>query len=176
MKKVIIIFLISGLALFSIKKVSSIEIPDDAIRIRVVASSNLESDQEIKLKVKENVQNFLIKKLENSKSKEQVKKIIEDNIENLNNIVNNVLISNNVKMNYNINYGLNYFPKKVYKGIEYKEGYYESLVITLGNGKGKNWWCILFPPLCLIDATETENLTEVEYKLYVKKIIEKFKN
>ena len=55
------------------------------------------------------------------------------------------------------------------KGIEYDEGYYESLLITLGEGKGDNWWCVLFPPLCLIEAEES---TEVEYKSFIKEIIE----
>ena len=65
-----------------------------------------------------------------------------------------------------------YFPKKEYKGVEYNEGNYESLVITLGEGKGDNWWCVLFPPLCLIDAEE--QTSDVEYKFLVKEIIKHF--
>ena len=57
-----------------------------------------------------------------------------------------------------------------FKGIKYKEGNYESLVITLGSGLGKNWWCILFPPLCLLDE-EKEN---INYKFYVQELINKF--
>ena len=72
---------------------------------------------------------------------------------------------------YNINYGLNYFPKKEYKGITYKEGYYESLVVTIGDGKGDNWWCVLFPPFCLI---ENDKKTDVEYRLYIKDMLEKY--
>ena len=56
---------------------------------------------------------------------------------------------------YKINYGYNYFPKKKYKSVTYKEGMYESLVITLGTGEGDNWWCVLFPPLCLVEADES---------------------
>lgn len=72
---------------------------------------------------------------------------------------------------FKINYGSNYFPEKKYKGITYKEGYYESLVITLGEGKGDNWWCVLFPPLCLIEADESRN---VEYKSFVKEMFDKY--
>lgn len=68
-------------------------------------------------------------------------------------------------------FGFNYFPSKKYKGITYKDGYYESLVVTLGEGKGDNWWCVLFPPLCLLEAEES---TDVEYKSYVKELIDKY--
>ena len=72
---------------------------------------------------------------------------------------------------YKINFGLNYFPEREYKGIKYKEGLYESLLITLGEGKGNNWWCVLFPPICLLEAEESD---EVEYKSLIKEIIEKY--
>ena len=60
---------------------------------------------------------------------------------------------------------------KDYVGVKYPEGEYESLVITLGEGKGDNWWCVLFPPLCLVEAEEH---TDVEYKFFVKEIIDKY--
>ena len=53
-------------------------------------------------------------------------------------------------------------------------GYYESLVVTLGSGEGKNWWCVLFPPLCFLDAEETRQKEEVEYKFFIKEIIDKY--
>ena len=78
----------------------------------------------------------------------------------------------NYNLPYSINFGLNYFPEKEYKGIVYEEGYYESLLITLGEGKGNNWWCVLFPPLCLLEAEEN---TEVEYTSLVGELLEKYK-
>ena len=69
---------------------------------------------------------------------------------------------------------MNYFPKKVYKGVTYEAGNYESLVITLGDGLGKNWWWVMFPPLCLLEAEETEETTEVEYKFFIKELIDKY--
>ena len=74
---------------------------------------------------------------------------------------------------YKINFGNNYFPEKSYYGVSYPEGNYESLVITLGKGLGDNWWCVLFPPLCLLEA-QKDNLEKVEYTFFIKKIIEKF--
>ena len=75
-----------------------------------------------------------------------------------------------VGLGYTINYGKNYFPEKKYKGITYSEGYYESVLVTLGSGEGENWWCVLFPPFCLIEAEEND---EVEYKFFLQELIEK---
>ena len=72
---------------------------------------------------------------------------------------------------FSINFGSNYFPETTYKGITYDDGYYESLVVTLGKGEGDNWWCVLFPPLCLLEAEEG---TEVEYRSFVKEILDKY--
>ena len=88
------------------------------------------------------------------------------------------IITNDIKelldkynMDFDINYGLNYFPKKEFKDIVYDEGYYESLVVTLGSGLGDNWWCVLFPPLCMIEASESSN---IEYTTLVSELINKY--
>jgi stage II sporulation protein R len=65
------------------------------------------------------------------------------------------------------------FQKKTYKGVTYEEGYYESLVITLGSGMGDNWWCLMYPPLCLMES-ESENLSNANYQLFVKNIFAKY--
>ena len=88
-------------------------------------------------------------------------------LENIDNIVKSYNIP------YNINYGTNYFPTKNYKGVMYPAGNYDSLVITLGKGAGSNFWCVLFPPLCLLD-NEKEDVGEVDYKFYVKKLLDRF--
>ena len=71
---------------------------------------------------------------------------------------------------YSINYGLNYFPEKNYKGITYEAGEYESLVISLGEASGNNWWCIMYPPLCLLEKNTSQN-EKTEYKSYLWEII-----
>ena len=67
------------------------------------------------------------------------------------------------------NYGKNYFPRKEYKNVIYEEGEYESVVITIGDGNGKNFWCVLFPPLCMLDED-----SNIEYSSLVKEIIDKY--
>ena len=139
---------------------------DDLIRIRVIANSNSEYDQKVKMNLSNILKDELYMLLKDEKNIDSARKTIKNNIDNIDNIVND-----NVKdYKYNINYGLNYFPKKEYNGKVYKEGNYESLLITLGEGKGENWWCILFPPICLVEAEESEN---VEYDFFLKNIFTK---
>ena len=171
MKKLMLaIFLIILLYVF-IGRVSSLAIPDDALRIRVIANSNSNYDQEIKKFVKENIQYKLYELLKNTKGIDEARKIINNNLNDIDNNVKETLQLLNYELGYDINFGLNYFPSKEYKGITYDEGYYESLVITLGEGKGDNWWCVLFPPLCLLEAEES---TEVEYTSFVKELLDKY--
>ena len=146
-------------------------IPKDAIRIRIIAHSNSDYDQDIKLKVKNNVQKDIYNMLVDSKSIEEARFQIKNNLDRIETNIKNVLDFENYNKPFSINYGLNYFPNKEFKGITYKEGYYESLVITLGDGLGDNWWCVLFPPLCLIEAEES---TSVEYTTMVREIINKY--
>lgn len=167
MKKIIIVVFFIIVMLVCINEKENILIPDDAIRFRVIANSDSEYDQELKLEVKNDVEKELYNIIGNSKNIDEARNKIANNL----NKVDNILKKYNVS--YDISYGNNYFPEKEYKGIKYSEGNYESIVITLGNGLGHNWWCVLFPPLCLLD--EQNNIDNVEYEFYANKIINKFK-
>lgn len=170
MKKIIICFIIFGMFLLN-NRTEAVVIPDSAIRIRVIASSNSEEDQSIKQKVKELLEYRMYKLLKNVRGVNLARKTIKDNLDEIEKEVKQLLKDENYEEGYDINYGMNYFPQKEYKGINYEEGYYESLVVTLGKGEGENWWCVLFPPLCLIEASESDT---VEYKSFVKELIEKY--
>ncbi|MBQ9181594.1 MAG: stage II sporulation protein R [Bacilli bacterium] len=148
-------------------------IPEESIRLRVLANSDLEYDQKIKQKVFNLVQQDISNLLTTKNNYMDAKKIISNNLDYINNHVKELLIKEKYMLDYDISFGQNYFPKKTYKGVEYKEGYYESLVITLGKGEGHNWWCVLFPPLCLIEAND-DNTNEVEYKSLIKEMIDKY--
>lgn len=146
-------------------------IPKEAIRVRVIASSNDEYDQEVKMNVKDIVTNDMYNLMNNVDNIESARESITNNIPTLSKDIDKYLKKINYNTNYDINFGYNYFPKKIYKGVEYKEGMYESLVVTLGNGEGNNWWCVLFPPICMIEAEES---TDVEYTTMVKEIMNKY--
>ena len=148
-------------------------IPDDAIRIRVIANSNSEYDQKIKTKVKETLEYDMYNILKNTTDLEEARYLINNNLNEVENNIDKTLQKENYKLPYSVNFGLNYFPEKKFKGITYDEGYYESVVVTLGEGLGDNWWCVLFPPLCMLEAEET-NATDVEYTTMVKTIIDKY--
>lgn len=167
MKKVIgVLFIIS---LFSIlfNKNEDIIIPDAAIRFRVIANSNSIVDQEKKMVIKDSIEKEVYSIIDKANNVNEVRNLINSNIDNIKSVVDKYNVP------YTINYGLNYFPTKNYKGIVYDAGNYESLVITLGEGAGNNFWCVLFPPLCLLD-NDKQDVTDVEYQLYVKKILDKF--
>ena len=164
MKK-LIIFSAIIISVLSVLKYEEVIIPKEAIRFRVIASSNNYNDQRIKKE--------LVKELEQDIIKNDLKDINSarnyfKNTNKFTNIVDKKLKEENYSRNFNINYGKNYFPKKVYKNVVYEEGEYESLVITLGDGLGENFWCVLFPPLCLIDEEEKE------YPSLIKTIIDKY--
>ena len=170
MKKIIIILIP---ILFFIAKVNANMIPSDAIRIRVVANSNSEYDQQIKYKVSDYLKSEMYMLLKDTKSKKEANKIIENNLKKIDNNIYSILKRENYNLGYTINYGKNYFPEKKYKGVTYEEGYYDSLLVTLGKGEGENWWCVLFPPLCLVEAEENE---KIEYNFFLFDIIKNLFN
>ena len=146
-------------------------IPDDAIRVRVIANSNSDYDQKIKYEVKDIVEDDMYNILNGVSDISLARDKINSNLDYVYNDIDKYLKSNNYNLGFDINFGYNYFPKKEFKGITYKEGNYESVVVTIGEGKGDNWWCVLFPPLCLIEA---EDSNDIEYTSLVKEIIDKF--
>ena len=167
MKKIIVVLFIAIVLFVGINEKGKILIPDDAIRFRVIANSDSEDDQNLKIAVKNEVEKELYSIIGDTKNIGEARNRIANNIDKVDNILKKYNIS------YDISYGNNYFPEKEYKGIKYSEGNYESIVITLGSGLGHNWWCVLFPPLCLLD--EQENLENVEYEFYASKLINKYR-
>ena len=146
-------------------------IPDDAIRVRVIANSNSDYDQKIKYEVKDIVEDDMYNILDNVTDLDVARDKINSNLNYVYEDIDKYLKNSNYNLGFDINFGYNYFPKKEFKGITYNEGYYESLVVTLGSGNGDNWWCVLFPPLCLIEA---EDSTDIEYTSLVKEVVNKY--
>lgn len=175
MKKILIIASLVLMGIFGSKNINSTEviIPKEAIRFRVVAASNSKEDQENKIKVRDALQEDITSLLEDSDDVSTTRNLLKNNVNRFEGVVSRTLLENKVDDLFEVHYGLNYFPEKQYRGVTYEEGYYESLVVTLGAGNGENWWCVLFPPLCLLEAEET-NTSEVEYKSFVQELITKY--
>ena len=156
MKKVMIFLAVLVCIMINNVKANEVKIPESAIRIRIIANSNSAEDQFIKGQVRESLQKQISDMLTGVKTIEEARKILNRNLTNFDFAIEKVLRRNNIDLKFNVNYGINYFPEKEFKGITYKDGYYESIVVTLGQGKGNNWWCILFPPLCLLETEEKD--------------------
>ena len=175
-----------------IKEVNKIEActydyKDKLIRFHVIANSDSDKDQKLKLKVRDEVISYLQPKLENSNSIEESEKIIKNEYKTLENISKKVISKNGY--NYIVKVGLEYsnFPAKQYSSVVLPAGKYKALRIIIGEGKGKNWWCVMFPPLCFIDDQNgiidektdkklKEVLTEEEYDLIMAKNKNEVKN
>ena len=166
----IILTIVTIYVVYNNVKAEEIVIPNTAIRLRVIPNSNNLLDQEMKAKVKEYLEDNLYKNFANVNNIEEARTMINNNIPKIEEDITSIFNENNYDMNFKVKYGNNYFPEKEYKGITYEEGYYESLVVEIGEAKGDNFWCVLFPSLCLL---ETEETTEVEYKLGVLELINK---
>lgn len=161
MKKIIVLLFVLTIVVINNSK-NEVVIPEMSIRYRIIASSNELQDQMLKYDIKNQINEQIMTDLISATNIDESRKIINNNIEKVESVVKQYTDD------YSISFGNNYFPEKTYKGITYKEGDYESLVITLGEGLGDNWWCVLYPPLCLV---EEDNY---KYPSLVKEILNKY--
>lgn len=121
------------------------------IRLHVLANSDSPKDQKVKLMVRDAIVQYLSPKLKDVKSNRIAKQIVTDNKVELTEISKSVLVSNGFSYSVNIEVGAFDFPVKSYGDLTLPEGKYEAVRVLLGEAKGANWWCVLFPPLCFID-------------------------
>ncbi|MDD2269372.1 MAG: stage II sporulation protein R [Eubacteriales bacterium] len=133
---------------------------NEVIRLHVLANSDSELDQSVKLKVRDSIiEKSNVFFSEDAKNKEEAEKNIKSKAEALVRFVDEVLAENGVNYKASIKLGLESYPERVYDGITYPAGEYVSFRILLGDGEGQNWWCVLFPPLCTDAAKAKESLT-----------------
>ncbi|WP_368974983.1 stage II sporulation protein R [Caldifermentibacillus hisashii] len=126
-------------------------IPNEAIRLRILANSNSEQDQEIKRIVRDRVNAQITEWVSTLTSMEAAREKIIANLDILEATAKEVLEENGVNQKVQIDFGEVDFPTKLYGNFLYPAGKYEAVLITLGEGTGANWWCVLFPPLCFLD-------------------------
>ena len=164
-KKIFIILLL--LIVINVYQITdeNLIIPSSSIRLRVIPNSNEPKDIYMKEQVKNYLEDNIYTLTKEIIDINEARNIIESNIPCIKNNISNIFDQNNYQMPFEVNYGDNYFPEKEYKGTIYEEGYYESLVISIGNASGDNWWCVLFPNFCLVDTKEKHT-----YKSYFKEL------
>ncbi|OAX46278.1 hypothetical protein gpAD87_27650 [Paenibacillus sp. AD87] len=135
--------------------VAATAIPEQSIRLRILANSDAAGDQLVKREIRDAVvaqMNGWVTELENPQSLEEARGVIRQHLSEIEDRVGEELANRGLTYSYQVELGVVPFPTKLYGGTVYPAGDYEAVRITLGKGEGQNWWCVLFPPLCFIDA------------------------
>lgn len=132
------------------------EIPQEAIRLRVLANSDSPQDQLVKRQVRDAVIAKMADWAPELQTIEQARAVITARLPELQQAVGEELQARGFQYGYSVELGVVPFPTKMYGHTVYPAGDYEALRITLGSGEGQNWWCVLFPPLCFVDGVSGE--------------------
>ena len=134
------------------------EVNDDYLRIHITANSNSDFDKNIKYKVKDAVVDFLIPMLGDVKDKESAEILLKDNLQKIEAVANDALCRFGVKYNAQVTLVEEKIPTRVYDDFSLQSGVYQSLKIDLGQAKGDNWWCVVFPAVCFTSSKNPQNL------------------
>lgn len=133
-------------------KESKEELSGKVLRFHVLANSDKEEDQQLKLKVKENVLLYMKKHLPEEADLSETRNWVQDNLGMIKREVEKTLLTENSDDTVSVKLENTMFPKKTYGDVTFPAGEYEALRIEIGEARGQNWWCCLYPNLCFIDA------------------------
>lgn len=199
-RAIILLFLLTLFILVSaISYVDAVsqDIANSVFRLHVIANSDSEQDQSLKLKVRDGLLSYMNELSKNCSSKEEVIEIAKLHQEDFKRIAQQIITENGFSYSVNIEIGTSSFPTKIYGDISLPAGTYDALRVQLGEANGKNWWCVMFPPLCFVDVSSgvvpdtskqeiKESLNDEEYDLISKtdnneisfkfKLVELFQN
>ena len=172
-------------------------IADSVFRLHVIANSDSKEDQELKLKVRDELLSYMNIISKDSTSKQEAMQIANKHKEEFTQIAEKVIKENGYNYTVNVQIGKADFPTKYYGDITLPAGTYDALKVQIGEAKGQNWWCVMFPPLCFVDVSTgivpdnskqelKQSLDDEEYDLISKtddneisfkfKIVELFQN
>ncbi len=151
------------------------DIADQVIRLHVVANSDSQDDQELKLEVKEEILDLLREELRGDTSVVMAQQTLRNHLREIEEMADRYIKERGYDYEVNAELGTCYFPVKEYGDMTFPAGEYKALKVNIGKSEGKNWWCIMYPTLCLVDSTYQvvpedskeklrENLTEEEYE------------
>lgn len=173
-----IMLVIAGGRLYSDSEERQLQkgIASNIIRFHVRAESDSKEDQWLKLQVKEAVLAYISPVLSKSQSVDESRQLLYSESENIRNVAAATLRSLGDESDVNVYFENCYFPMKTYGDMTFPPGEYEAFRVDIGEAQGKNWWCVLYPPLCFVDAVYGEVpeeskeelkgvLTEEEYSM-----------
>ena len=173
---IILIFIYIFLLSINYTQAVSLNLSDSVFRLHIIANSDSSDDQNLKLKVRDNIIDYMNTLTENTSNKDEVISIASNHLNTFKEIALNTIKDNGYNYNVNIEIGNFYFPTKSYSNISFPAGNYGALQIEIGKAIGQNWWCVLFPPLCFVNSTTgivpedsknilKENMDSESYKL-----------
>ena len=136
------------------------QIYNKVVRLHVLANSDSEEDQAVKLAVRDAILDVTVPLLQDCKSKEDAVALLEENRPMLTGTAQAVLQKEGFDQVVTIEMGLEDYPTRTYDSLCFPAGEYVSMRINIGEGEGQNWWCCVFPPLCLGTATVSEKKAE----------------
>ena len=143
------------------------ELSEKVIRIHIRANSNYSADQSVKLKVRDNVTEFLSERLKQVTSKSMAYEMLKDLSDEMTEIADKTLKDEGFDYSSNVYIGKETFPERQYGDYVFPAGEYDSVILNLGSGEGDNWWCVAFPPLCFSPSGD------VVYKSWIKEFLDK---
>ena len=176
------ISLLVAIAILAVLPVNGEEmIYSDTIRLHVIAASDESDEQELKLKVRDNILEYVSGLTENINSNNEALLAIESNIDIINQIAEETVKENGYDHKIETVIGLEDYPEREYEYFKLPSGEYVSLRVKIGAAEGKNWWCVLFPPLCTTAASNREEsfvsagFTGEQYKVITQNESGKYK-
>jgi stage II sporulation protein R len=128
-------------------------IADSVFRLHVIANSDSKEDQELKLKVRDELLSYMNIISKDSANKQEAMQIANEHKEEFTQIAEKVIKENGYNYTVNVQVGKADFPTKYYGDITLPAGTYDALKVQIGEAKGQNWWCVMFPPLCFVDVS-----------------------
>ena len=171
-----LLFLYTTVCAFSYAENASTDIANSVFRLHVIANSDSKEDQDLKYKVRDSLLKYMKEICGDCKSKDEAIALVTEHQEEFKQIALQTIKDNGYSYDVNISIGNFEFPTKDYGDISLPAGYYDALRVEIGEAKGQNWWCVMFPPLCFVDVTSgvvpeeskeqlEDNLSEEEYAL-----------
>ena len=149
----ILVFIYIALLSFNYSKAISSNLLDSVFRLHIIANSDSSADQELKLKVRDNIINYMNTLTSSSSDKKDVISMVNNHLDSFKEIALNTIKGNGYNYDVNIEIGNFHFPTKSYGDISFPAGNYDALKIEIGDAIGQNWWCVLFPPLCFVNSS-----------------------
>ncbi len=148
-----LLFLYTSICAISYAQNISTDIANSVFRLHVIANSDSKEDQDLKYKVRDSLLDYMNSICKNCESKQEAISMVEKNKGTFEQIAIDTVKEQGYSYPVKINIGNFEFPTKNYGDISLPAGYYDALRVEIGEAKGQNWWCVMFPPLCFVDIT-----------------------